>query len=51
MLFQGMFPDVEIKIFSIPDLLSNIFWQVNGATSQGGKREAKGVVFNPFGLK
>lgn len=46
MLFQGMFPDVEIKIFSIRDLLSNIFWQVNGATSQGGKREAKGVVFN-----
>ena len=48
MLFQGMFPDVEIKIFSIRDLLSNIFWQVNGATSQGGKREAKGVVFNPL---
>lgn len=36
------------KVAMSPDLLSNIFWQVNGATSQGGKREAKGVVFNPL---
>lgn len=39
---------LKLRFFSIRDLLSNIFWQVNGATSQGGKREAKGVVFNPL---
>lgn len=39
---------LKLRFFSIRDLLSNIFWQVNGATSQAGKREAKGVVFNPL---
>ena len=42
---------LKLRFFSIRDLLSSVFWQFNGATSQGGKREAKGVVFNPFGLK
>jgi len=37
---------LKLRFFSVRDLLSSIFWQFNGATSQGGKGEAKGVILN-----